>query len=146
MRKKVLLICTLLAALAVAGFLVMHNQNTISQEQLIGVWQEEGFEDGNVSHMLSGWLEVIFTEETARIRFIYLHTGGMGLVETFYRYEIVNNRLDITFVGASIPAHRSNWSETPYVEMQLKGDRLFLNIREWNPLVDGRHFLIRVSD
>ena len=144
MIKRVLLICSLFVALAVVGFLALHNQNTVSQEQLIGLWQEEGFEDGNVSLMLSGWLEANFTEETAQIRFNYLHTGGMGLVEIFYRYEIVNNRIELTFVRAS--THMNSWGETPHVEIRLRGDRLLLNIREWNPLVNGRHSLTRISD
>jgi len=122
----------------------MNGGEAITQEQLVGLWQEENFEDGNLNHMLAGWMEVRFTYDYAIVRWQALHTGGQHLEVIRYSYEIVDGRLELSFLNQ--PTRSGSWGDSPNVQMRFRNEKLLLVISDWHSHVDGRYTLTRIPD
>lgn len=144
MKKIITIICFLFILISLSGCYVMQDGGTITQEQLIGLWQEENFEDGNLSHMLSGWMEVYFTDDRAIVRHQLLHTGGQSLNIIHFSYEIVDGRLELSFF--SQPRRYGTWGDSPSAQIKFRDENLILTISDWHSHVDGQHTLTRILD
>jgi len=141
--KRIAMICSLFIV-TLSGFFIMQDGDTITQEQFIGLWQEENFEDGNLYHLLSGWMEVYFTDDRAIVRHQYLHTGGESINITHFSYEVVDGRLELSFLRQ--PIRSGTWGDSPNAQINFKDEKLILDISDWHSSVDGQHTLTRILD
>lgn len=112
------------------------DQQTFSQEQLVGIWQTSEFkEDLTLDITLGSGVEIYFTDDfNVYVRFLQETTAGV-LADSFqYKYEIADSKLKLEFI------ENQSYVDIPHFDITVKDNKIVLNVKG-----DGKDFTNRTT-